>query len=456
MKFERNVNLIKVRELFKNKDIVGVKDFLNALADFEVTDIIEILEPEKQVVAFRLLSKAKALHIFESLDVYTQHNLLRNFSDNNANEVFAWMQPDDRIKLLEELPAKIAKQLLVSLSDEEREMTSMLLGYALGSAGHSMTPKYIRLRKTMTCEEALHKIRSVGSNIETINQLYVTDDERKLEGVIALSSIVLALPETNIEVIMMANPPYVTTSTSESAVVELLKASQLLAVPVVDSEHRLVGVITIDDAMDILEEEATDVLFDKVGFVDFNQKENDRSRVLIEGSFWQVWRVRIPFLIITLVGGMMAGGLISFFEASLEAVLAVAFFLPVVMDMGGNVGTQSSTIFARALVLGHIDHQRFIKHWLKEIALGASMGIILGVSGGLLAFLWQGMAALGLVVGISLFLTITIATALGFLIPFILVSLNFDQAAGADPIITTLKDISGLAIYFLLVNHFLH
>lgn len=455
MKFERNNVLKKIRDLFKAKDVTTLKALVNDLAHYEVADIIEILESEKQVTVFRLLSKDKALDVFEALDVYTQQMLLQNFSDENAIEVFTWMQPDDRIRLLDELPAGIAKRLLASLSGEEKEITTCLLGYKIGTAGHIMTPKYIRLSKTMLVEDALVKVRTLGNNIETINQLYVTDDSRKLEGVITLSSLVLAHPTMKIQDIMLQHPPYVSTSTDESDVVELLKVSDLLGIPVVDFEHRLVGVVTFDDALDIIEEDTTDALFDKVGFMDLNQKESDRSRVLIEGSFLDVWKVRIPFLIITLLGGMMAGGLIAFFEESLEAVIAVAFFVPVVMDMGGNVGTQSSTIFARALVLGHIDHQRFIKHWLKEIMLGASMGLILGVAGGLVAFIWQGIAELGLVVGISLFFTITIATALGFLIPFILVRLNFDQAAGADPIITTLKDISGLAIYFLLVSYFL-
>ena len=163
----------------------------------------------------------------------------------------------------------------------------------------------------------------------------------------------------------------------------------------------------------------------------------------------------MPFLIITLIGGMLAGLVIEGYEASLEAIAALAIFIPVIMDMGGNVGTQSSTIFTRALVLGQINVRRFFQHWLREVKVGLSMGVLLGLAAGVIAALWQQMPALGIVVGLSLTFTITIATALGFMIPYILVKLGFDQAAGSDPIITTIKDITGLFIYFFLVNVFL-
>lgn len=180
-----------------------------------------------------------------------------------------------------------------------------------------------------------------------------------------------------------------------------------------------------------------------------------RSNVLVSGSVFRTWRIRVPFLLITLVGGLLAGLVIERFEEALEAITALAIFIPVVMDMGGNVGTQSSTIFARALVLGQINIRRFLRHWLREIGIGLGMGALLGVLAGLVAALWQGIPNLGLAVGTALFLTVTLATTLGFLIPYILFKLGFDQAAGSDPIITTIKDITGLFIYFFLVGQFL-
>ncbi|SFI09567.1 magnesium transporter [Tindallia magadiensis] len=455
MRIEKISAIKSIRNHFKTKDMGSVKEIINTMDTFEAADVIEVLEPEKQVTVFRLLAKEHALEVFEHLDVHTQQSLLQNFTDENAVEVFSSLEPDDRIKLIDELPAAVAKRLLSSLTQEEREMTSLLLGYKHGTAGQIMTPKYIRLSKEMSVQQAIEKVRASGKDLETVNLLYVTDDKRKLEGSVSLSDIVMAQPEEKINNIMEKEPARVYTETDDGFVAELLKESDLISVPVLDSEDRLVGVVTVDDAIDILEEEALDEVFDKAGFVELTKTETDRSKVLIHGTIPQVWRVRIPFLIITLIGGMLAGGVIEYFEDFLDAIVAVAFFVPVIMDMGGNVGTQSSTIFTRALVLGQIDFPKFLRHWGREVVIGLTMGIILGAAGGAFAAFWQGNTELGMVVGMALASTITIATALGFLVPYILVKLGFDQAAGSDPIITTIKDLSGLAIYFFLVSTFL-
>lgn len=184
----------------------------------------------------------------------------------------------------------------------------------------------------------------------------------------------------------------------------------------------------------------------------FQQKEILKSDRMINGSIWQIQKTRLPFLIITLLGGMLAGSVIGVFEETLEAIIVLAIFIPVIMDMGGNAGTQSSSIFTRAFVLGHITLEKWKQQLKKEVMVGASMGFVLGSAALIIAYLWHGIFELGLVVGISLFCTVTIATTIGFLIPYILVRLGFDQAAGSDPFITTIKDCSGLLIYFALAT----
>lgn len=183
--------------------------------------------------------------------------------------------------------------------------------------------------------------------------------------------------------------------------------------------------------------------------------ELEKSHVLVNGSMMDIWKVRLPFLIIVLMGGMAAGAVIGAFEAALEAIVILAIFIPVIMDMGGNAGTQSSTIFARAFVLGQITLDQFRKHFKKETLVGVSMGAVLGAAAFGIAWAWQGMIELGIVVGLSLFFTVSLATILGFLVPYILIKLGFDQAAGSDPFITTIKDITGLLIYFSLATLFL-
>jgi magnesium transporter len=413
--------------------------------------MIEFLEPDMQVVMFRLLDKDKALEVFEYVEVEIQQALVQNFTDEKAVEFFKELEPDDRAALMDELPAKVASRLLLSLSKKEKDLTTLIMGYERGTAGNVMTPKFISFKQGITAEEALNKIRSVADEVETIYHLYVTDATRKLLGMVNLKDLLTAKVDTKIEEIM-TDAISVHSDMKDEIVSKTLQDSDLLAIPVTDNEDRLIGVLTVDDAMDILEEDAIIRELSQAGLSDMSSKETDRSRILTQGKIWQVWRMRIPFLLITLVGGIAAGGMIDLFESTLEQVIALAFFIPVVMDMGGNVGTQSSTIFTRALALGQIDFKRFIRQWSREVLIGLTMGILLGFGGALMAYLWQDDITFAFVIFTALLSTITLATALGFMIPYILIKLGIDQVTAAGPLITTIKDISGLFIYFLLAT----
>lgn len=439
----------------KNKDMDSLKKMLQQAEIIEILDVIRDLSPEEQVIVYRLLSKDRALYVFEQLDTNLQQKLLGSFTHERSIELITEMAPDDRVRLLEELPATVTKKLLASLSHEERNETNLLMGFEPETAGRIMTTEYVRLRRNWSVGEALSKIRQTEGGKETVYTLYVTDDTRRLEGVLSLRELVLASPEDKIENVMHKKVIKASTDTDQEEVARTLQELDLLALPVVDKEERLVGIITIDDAIDIIQEEATEDIFNKAGLTDLSRRETDRSDRLVNGSVWQIWMVRLPFLAITLVGGLLAGAVIEGFEEALEAVASVAFFIPVIMDMGGNAGTQSSTIFARALILGHINTKKFTTHFLKETGIGLSMGILVGVIAAIIASVWQGIPELGIAVGLALALTMTLATSLGFLIPYMLFKLGIDQAAGADPIITTIKDITGLLIYFVLVTQLL-
>ena len=447
--------LREFRSLINNNQLDLLKQKANALEPFFLADIIEVLEPGKQSVVFRLLNKEHALEVFEYIEPEVQQELIQNFTDAEALRYFSNLEPDDRVALMDELPAKVAKYLIQSLSKKEKELTTLVMGYPTGSAGNIMTPKYISFKKGISVQEALERIRKVAEDVETIYHLYVTDATRRLVGMIELRELITADPQVLIDSIMIENPIKAYVYQDDGDVAKLMQDSDLLAVPVVDKDDRLVGVVTVDDAIDILEEDAIDRELTTSGFLEFNNKETDRSRVLVSGSLWQIWKVRVPFLLITLAGGMIAGSVIEQFEETLMAITALAFFIPVVMDMGGNVGTQSSTIFTRALALGQIDFPRFMKQWAKEVLVGFTMGIMLGIGAGLIVYLWQGDLNLTFVISLALLFTVTIATALGFMVPFLLLKSGADQAAAAAPFITTIKDISGLLIYFLLANLFL-
>ncbi len=434
-------------------EVQKLKSTLNRPDMDDLRVLVENLTPDERVVIFRLLSKDQALALFEQLDVEQRQHLISSFTQEEATRIFTALAPDDRVRLLDEVPAAIAKRLVEALPPDERDQVNLLLGYKPESAGRVMTPKYVRLSHGMTAAEGLDKIRQVGRQ-EAIHILYVTDAERRLLGKVSLQSLVLARPNESIASLMDTEVIWASTDTDQEEAARLLQHHDLLSLPVVDHDRRLVGVITIDDAMEIMEEEVTEDFFDKAALTPL-KGDAHRSYRLVNGALSDIWPVRIPFLLITMVGGLLAGSVIDAFEATLQGIPVLAVFIPVVMDMGGNAGTQSTTIFARALALGHINLHQFSKHLLREAGVGLSIGAALGLITGSIAVIWHGMVSLGLVVGFSLTLTITLATTLGFLIPYLLTKLGADPAVGADPIITTIKDITGLLIYFGLAYYVL-
>ena len=441
----------KILGYIRARDTEGLKVLLSKAEEMEILQAYHDISPKEQVIVFRLLDKNRALSVFEQLDTDEQQTLLKSFTDENVVEYVNEMAPDDRVRLLDEMPATVAKKLLNSISATEREATNAIMGYKEETAGRIMTTEFVTLNRDMTAEEALAKVRKQAADKESVYTLYVTGTAKKLEGVLSLKDLVCAKADAKIEDFMTQRAISVTTDTDQEVVARSMQELDLLAMPIVDSEGRMVGIVTIDDAMDILEDEATEDMLNAAGFIEVAGKESVRSEVLVKGSLWKIWKVRLPFLVITLTAGMLAGLILEGFEDILESVVIVAFFIPLIMDMGGNVGTQSSTLFARGVVLGHIDINRFLKPFIKELFVGLSMGSIVGAVSGVIIAFWIGIPMLGIAVGIALVATMTLAAVLGFFVPYLLIRLKADQAAGASPIITSIKDISGLFIYFGLI-----
>jgi magnesium transporter len=286
--------------------------------------------------------------------------------------------------------------------------------------------------------------------------IFVIDSERFYRGYIWLATLVRSHPERPVEELIGNNGVAVDTHDNEMQAVEILKDYDLPAIPTVDREGRLVGAVTFDDVIDLMEEEATEAAFSQAGVRDLRGQDKLRSHRLIKGSIRYAVQLRLFFLGITLIGGLIVGGVIDRFEETLEAVVATAIFIPLVMDMGGNVGTQSSTIFARGLAWQQIDVNRFWSYLLRETTVGAIIGAILGIVAGAIAYFWQGLPhgipELGLAVGLALFGAVLLGAILGSILPWLLLKLGVDQATAADPFITTIKDFLALLLYFLLVD----
>ncbi len=448
-----------IREYLEDRRHEAAKTLLEQHEPWEIAELLS--DPElsdtDQGVLFRLLSKDVAIEVFESLTGEQQVELIEGLSRSESVSILEELDPDDRARLLDEMPAKVAKRLIGALAPGSREVVTRLLNFPEGAVGRIISPNYVAVRDTGTAADATSAVRRSQLDHEHLTTVFVVDATRRYRGLVHLAELVKAAPETPITELVEDADIRVYGTDPQDEAVRLLQRRDLASLPVVDREERLVGAVTVDDAMDIVERETSESEYRMAGIGDpVVSTDAVRSQRLTGGSILYPVRVRMGFLAITLVGGVLVGGLIDQFESTLEAVTALAIFIPMIMDMGGNVGTQSTTIFARALALGHIEEGRIVRHIFREMRVGATIGLLLGTAAGLVAWVWQGMPnnvpELGLAVGIALFVTITLASFLGFFLPWLLVKLGLDHAPGSNPLLTTIKDFTGLFVYFSLAT----
>jgi magnesium transporter len=451
---------LNLQKLLNNGELNTIKEQQASWSVYEVIRLMQELPSAQRILLFRLLDKDRAIDVFERLDTTQQTDLVQAMADPEAVQLFEKLDPDLRVHLFDELPAKVTKRLLAALSPEARESVNVLLNYPPESVGRIMNPRYLAVRSHNTVREALAVLRSSNLEDDELRVIFVIDEKRYYKGVVSLTRLVRAEPDAKIETLLEGSDVFVRASEKRTVAARLLKQYDLVALPVVDGEGRLVGAVSFDDVIDVLEEEASETMYQMAGIVDVRrQRDIIHSEKLTRGPILYAVSVRIVFLLVTVAGGLVTGGLIDQFEEVLATILAAAVFIPLVMDMGGNVGTQSTTIFARGLALGHIDLAKFWWHVRREVGIGLVMGLLLGVVTGVIAWQWQGIPngfpQIGIAVGVSICAVVTLATFLGFLLPYTLTKLGFDHAPGADPFITTIKDFTGLALYFSLVNFLL-
>ncbi len=435
----------RIRELIKNKQF---RDFREEIVKLDVSDIVQLMEElpsEELITVFRLLPKDLAVRIFDDLDVQHQHSLLESFTGANARAILEEMEPDERADLLEEVPAVVARRLLRLLSPEERQITLKLLGYEDGTAGRVMNPDFVDLRSEMTVEQALERIRQLSVKRETIYELYVIDNERHLLGTVSLKDLVLAGPNIRISDIVKKDPKIVYTNTNQEEVARILRDEELPAVSVVDNEGRLVGIVTLEDVVDIVEEEATEDIY-RFGAVPGTERGYFSARIL------GVARRRIVWLFLLILVNTITGTLIAGQERLLGEIVIMAAFIPLLIGTGGNVGAQSATVVIRGLATGEISTRRYLSIVLRE----ARVGVVLGVALGLVVLLWSYFLGrnlqVALVVSISLIAISIMATLVGGALPFIFRMIKIDPALVSAPVITTIMDVFGLGIYFLIAN----
>jgi magnesium transporter len=434
----------ELTELTEAADLDALTAWLESTGTLDIVDELARLDPADKAVAFRLLDRDRALAVFEQLDPIHQHEVLEGVRDDRFRQLIEDMDPDDRARLVGELPAKVATRVLSGLSPQERAMTASLLGYPEESAGRVMTPEYVNLRETMTVGDALSKVRRAGKNAETVYTLPVTDDQRHLRGVVSLRQLVLAAPSARVGELMTTEVHSVRATDDQEAAARLIQEAGVLALPVLDSEDRLVGVITVDDAMEVLEAEQTEDLA-------LHGASMPLGRPYLTASALGLARSRAMWLLVLIIAAGLTVNVLQYFEDTLAQVVTLALFIPLLSGTGGNAGAQASTVVIRAMAVGEVRFADLPRVVWREAKVGLMLGGMLAVAGYFPVTLFFD-TDIALIVSLTLVMICTWATLAGSTLPLLARRAGVDPAVVSAPLITTLVDATGLVIYFLVAK----
>ncbi len=435
-----------IRDLLTDTtDLNQLKWDLNRLQPVDVGDYITQLPEQQRAIAFRLLNKAQAIDVFEYLPTEVQEELINSLHDVQVVQLVEAMSPDERAELFDELPAGVIKRLLQELSQEERQATATILGYPEGTAGRVMTTEYVRLRQGLTVGEALSKIRRQDEDKETIYYAYVTDDNRTLVRVVSLRQLLFTFPDVFIKDIASDRVIKVRTETPQEEVARIMQRYDLIAIPVVDREDRLVGIVTIDDVMDILEEEATEDI-QKLAGVSGDEAALSSPLLTI--------RNRLPWLLGIMALYIGAASAIAPFQSVIAAVPVLAVIMPIFSNTGGTVGIQSLTVTIRGLGVGEVTSKDTLKILRKEILAGLGTAVALATTMFLLSLIWARPQErwVALIAGMVMATNTIVAVTLGTLLPMGLTRLKLDPALVSGPLVTTMLDTIGFLTFLSLIS----
>ena len=441
---ERFDELIEIIEdALDGPDLILLTSTLAYLNRPTVISVIERLPETERAVVFRLLPKGIALEVFESLDTALQGEIIETLQDKDVAAIFGGLDPDDRVGLLDELPATVAKRLLLGLSPKERRITAEVLGYQQGSIGRRMSPEYISVQQTETVSKAMAKVKANLSDAETIYTLAVTNSSRQLVGVVSLRDLMKAPSRVLISKIMQ-EPHSVPVSADEEFAARTCADLKLLALPVVDSENRVLGILTVDDALRILEEEESEDAA-RIGGAE------PLRRPYLSTPVFSIVRSRVIWLLVLALGATLTVQVLGIFQESLEELVVLTLFIPLLIGMGGNTGNQAATTVTRALALQDVRPRDIGQVLFRELRVGLVLGLLLGSAGFGLTSLIYGIP-LGLVIGLTLLAICALAATVGGIMPLIGLAIRADPAVFSNPFITTFVDAMGLVVYFLVAR----
>lgn len=437
-------------DLVSRKQFRQLKDKLCDMNEFDIASFLEDIDSEKQIIVFRMLPKELASDVFACLEVETQGHIINSITDKELAYIIEELYVDDAVDMLEELPANVVKRVLQNAAPSTRMQINEFLKYPENSAGSIMTAEYIGLKKNMTVEEAFAYIRKHGYNKETIYTCYVMDSKRMLEGVVTVKDLLMNEYEVKMEDIMDTNVIKAVTTDDKEEIADMFNKYDLLSLPVVDHENRLVGIVTIDDAVDVMEEEATED-FEKMAAMHPSEKPYLKTGV------FELAKNRIMWLLVLMVSSMLTGGILTRYEDAFAVMPLLVSFVPMLTDTGGNAGSQSSTMIIRGMTIGEIASSDILKVIWKEARVSIIVGLILGtVNFVRLVVQYPGKPLVALTVVLALFATIFVAKVIGGILPILAKRLKLDPAIMAAPLITTIVDAVSLVIYFQIAVELLH
>ena len=442
----RIYNPVALQELLQNR---SYKELREALADLNQVDLAEFLsglDRESAVLVFRMLPKEAAADVFAELTAEAQQWIVHAASDAELAEIVNDLYVDDAVDMLEDMPANVVKRILRNADPENRRLINQFLQYPENSAGSIMTAEFTDLRPTMTVAEAIRHIRATGEDRETIYTCYVVDPQRRLLGVVTVRTLLLSADEKLVQDVMEDQIISVTTGTDQEEAARLLNHYDLLSLPVVDGENRLVGIVTVDDAMDVIDQEATED-FEKMAAMAPSEKPYLKTGV------WEMARHRIPWLLVLMISGMLTGGILAHYEAAFASLPLLVTFIPMLTDTGGNAGSQSSALVIRGLALHELRVRDLPRVFWKELRVSLVVGTVLSaVNFVRLIITYPGQTATALTVAFTMLFTVLMAKTIGGILPLAAKAVRMDPAIMASPLITTIVDAVSLVIYFNIAS----
>ena len=435
-------------KLLAQREFKAVRSILDVMNEVDIASLLSTLSDKELALAFRLIPKDKAAEVFSNMDTSMQTYLVTMFTEKELKELLDDLYMDDTVDMLEELPANLVKRILATVSASDRSMINQLLNYPEDSAGSIMTTEYVDLREEMTVGQAMAHIKKTGIHKETIYTCYITE-RRKLVGIVSAKDLMTTDDDVPIKDLMETEIISVYTHADQEQVAQLFTKYDLLALPVIDQDGRMVGIVTFDDAMDVMVDEATEDITKMAAI-------NPSEKTYFETSVFQHAKNRIPWLLILMFTSIITGTIITKYENAFAAIPLLVSFIPMLMDTGGNCGSQSATLIIRGIALDEIRFTDLFKVMFKEFRISLIVGAFLAVANGVRIFIQYHNPGLAVVIACSLMGTVIMAKLVGCILPLLAKKVNLDPAIMASPLITTLVDTFSILIYFNIATILFH